>query len=214
MLDLTLASRARCLLVWIVATAATVLTIVWAAPDLRAVPSAPSFDRLVVGVAAGALVASAVWAWGVTGIVVAQALGGRQRAPARGVPRRLRALVLLACGLVVVSGGAVSAADGGHGGPPDPREVLAGLPPPERVLSGLRQDPAGPEPADRVHVVRAGDTLWDIAAAALSEPADDQRITAHWHRIHRLNRAVVGADPDLIHPGQRLRMPTTPPQDR
>jgi hypothetical protein len=213
MIDLTLASRARCLLVWLMATAGTVLTSAWAAPDLRAVPSAPSFDRLVVGVAAGALVACAAWAWLVTGIVVAQALGGRPRAAAPGVPRWLRTLVLLACGLVVVSGPAAQAADGGHGGRSDPREVLAGLPPPERVLGGVRPVPAGPEPADRVHVVRPGDTLWDIAAADVGESSDDALTTAHWHRIHRLNRAVIGSDPDLIHPGQQLRMPT-PQQDR
>jgi hypothetical protein len=165
-----------------------------------------------VGVAAGALAACAVWAWGFTTIVVAQALGGRPRASARGVPHWLRTLVLVACGLVVVSGAAAQATDGGHGGRADPREVLAGLPPPERVLGGLRPVTGAPEPVDRVHVVRPGDTLWAIAAIDL-ESADDERITAHWHRIHRLNRAVVGADPDLIRPGQQLRLPA-PQQDR
>jgi len=213
MFDLTLASRARCLLVWLVATAATGLTAAWAAPDLRAVPTAPSFDRLVVGVAAGALTACAAWAWVVTGIVVAQALGGRPRAAAPGVPHWLRTLVLLACGLVVVGGGAAQAADGGAGGRSDPREVLAGLPPPERVLGGLRPVPPAPEPAERVHVVDPGDTLWDIAATDLGGQPDDGRISAHSHRIHQLNLAVIGSDPDVIHPGQQIRMPT-PPQDR
>ena len=213
MFDLTLASRARCLLVWLVATAATGLTAAWAAPDLRAVPTAPSFDSLVVGVAAGALTACAAWAWVVTGIVVAQALSGRPRAATPGVPRWLRTLVLLACGLVVVGGGAAQAADGGAGGRSDPREVLAGLPPPERVLGGLRPVLPASEPAERVHVVDPGDTLWDIAVTDLGGQPDEARISAHWHRIHRLNLAVIGPDPDLIHPGQQLRMPN-PPQDR
>jgi hypothetical protein len=213
MFDLNFAGRARCLLVWLAATAATALTTAWAAPDLRAVSSAPPFDRLVVGVAAGALTACAAWAWVVTGIVITQALRGRARAAAPGVPHWLRTLVLLACGLVVVSGGAAQAADGGHGGRSDPREVVAGLPPPERVLGGLRAVPAAPEPADSVLVVRPGDTLWDIAAADLDGRPDDALISAHWHRIHRLNLAVIGPDPDLIHPGQQLRMPT-PQQDR
>ena len=210
MFDLTLASRARCLLVWLGATATTALTTAWAAPDVRALPTAPTFDRLVVEVAAAALTACAVWAWVVTGVVVAQALGGRPRAAAPGVPHWLRALVLLACGLAVVGGGAAQAADGGHGGRSDPREVLAGLPPPERVLGGLRPVPAGHERPDRVHVVRPGDTLWAIAAADLGGRADAARISAHWHRIHELNLAVIGSDPDLIHPGQQLRMPTPP----
>lgn len=210
MLDLTLASRARCLLVWLGATAGTALTIAWAAPDLRAVSAAPTFDRLVVGVAAAALTVCAVWAWVVTGVVVAQALGGRPPSTAPGVPHWLRALVLLGCGLAAVGGGAAQAADGGHGGRSDPREVLAGLPPPERVLGGLRAVPAGHGPPDRVYVVRPGDTLWDVAAADLGEHADAARISTHWHRIHGLNVAVIGSDPDLIVPGQQLRMPTPP----
>jgi LysM repeat protein len=212
MIDLTLTSRARCLLVWLLTSGGTAVTIAWAAPDLRAIPAATSFDRLVVGTAAGALVACGLWAWLVTGVVVAQALTGRSQAATPGVPHWVRTLVLLACGLAVVSAPAAQAADGGHGGRPDPREVLAGLPPPERVLGGLRPVTAAPEPVARVHVVRPGDTLWDIAATDLG-PADHERITAHWHRIYRLNRAVVGAEPDLIHPGQQLRMPT-PQQDR
>jgi len=210
MFDLTLASRVRCLLVWLGATAATVLTIAWAAPDVRAAPAAPTFDRLVVGVAAAALTACAVWAWVVTGIVVAQALGGRPRAAAPGLPHWMRAFVLLACGLAVVGGGAAQAADGGHGGRSDPREVLAGLPPPERVLGGLRPVAAGHEPPGRVHVVRPGDTLWAVAAADLGGRADPARISTHWHRIHELNLSVIGSDPDLIHPGQQLRMPVPP----
>ena len=28
-----------------------------------------------------------------------------------------------------------------------------------------------------------------------------------WHLIYRRNRGVIGADPDLIRPGQLLRLP-------
>jgi nucleoid-associated protein YgaU len=31
----------------------------------------------------------------------------------------------------------------------------------------------------------------------------------HWHRTYAANRQVVGTDPDLIHPGQRLVLPPT-----
>jgi nucleoid-associated protein YgaU len=128
------------------------------------------------------------------------------------VPGWLRNAVLVACGLAVVgAGGAAHAHDPrGDDGARIDREVLAGLPPPERVLGALRPLPAPPVTPDRVHVVRAGDTLWDIAAADLGDRADGALITTHWHRIYRLNREAIGADPDLIDPGQELRMPTPP----
>jgi LysM domain len=55
------------------------------------------------------------------------------------------------------------------------------------------------------HTVGAGDTLWDIAAAHL-EPAERSAaaIDRYWQQVYRANRSVVGADPDLIHPGMRL----------
>jgi len=56
-------------------------------------------------------------------------------------------------------------------------------------------------------VVRAGDTLWALAERALPAGADNGAVTARWHRIYRLNRDLIGPDPDLIQPGQRLRLP-------
>jgi nucleoid-associated protein YgaU len=56
-------------------------------------------------------------------------------------------------------------------------------------------------------VVRPGDTLWDLAVRHLPPGADAGAVTACWHRIHELNRAVIGGDPDLILPGQQLRLP-------
>ncbi|WP_018532367.1 transglycosylase family protein [Streptomyces sp. HmicA12] len=44
------------------------------------------------------------------------------------------------------------------------------------------------------YVVRGGDTLGGIAAAHGST----------WQRLYTVNKAVVGGDPDLIVPGQRL----------
>ncbi len=70
------------------------------------------------------------------------------------------------------------------------------------------------------YTIRPGDTLWGIAAARLSpgsrSPASTDR---YWRRIYRANRATVGADPDLIHPGARLVVPpyrsqTAEPGDR
>jgi nucleoid-associated protein YgaU len=60
-------------------------------------------------------------------------------------------------------------------------------------------------------VVRPGDSLWSIAAAELGPDATDTQIAARWPRWYAANRHSIGADPDLIHPGQVLR---TPPADR
>jgi nucleoid-associated protein YgaU len=55
-------------------------------------------------------------------------------------------------------------------------------------------------------VVESGDCLWNIAARRLARPTA-ARIAVAWPRWWRANRARVGADPDLIRPGQRLRPP-------
>lgn len=56
------------------------------------------------------------------------------------------------------------------------------------------------------HRVRPGDTLWSIAERRMPGAAPTE-IDAGWRRIHRANRAVIGADPDLIIPGTTLRLP-------
>lgn len=55
-----------------------------------------------------------------------------------------------------------------------------------------------PQPA-QVHVVRPGETLWDIARACLADPF-------LWPEIFRLNTATV-EDPALIYPSERLVLP-------
>jgi resuscitation-promoting factor RpfA len=77
---------------------------------------------------------------------------------------------------------------------------------------------AGGAHATRVvgaHTVRPGDTLWGIAAAHLP-PAwrSPATIDRYWRQVYRANRAVLGPDPDLIHPGTRLRVPRYRPDPR
>lgn len=57
------------------------------------------------------------------------------------------------------------------------------------------------------HRVQAGETLWSIAAETL-DTRDMRRIARYWPRIHKANRSVIGPNPDLIRPGQRLRLPS------
>lgn len=55
--------------------------------------------------------------------------------------------------------------------------------------------------------VRRGDTLWAIVARHLGAEADDAEIAHQWPRWYAANRAVIGADPDLIQPGTQLVPP-------
>src|ERR1051325_2529356 len=54
-------------------------------------------------------------------------------------------------------------------------------------------------PQGRVHVVRPGDTLWDLARLYLADPF-------LWPDIFRLNTDVV-SNPALIYPNERLVLP-------
>lgn len=59
-------------------------------------------------------------------------------------------------------------------------------------------DAAAPD-RQREHVVRDGDTLWDLAEMYLDDPF-------LWPRIHEVNTEVV-ENPHLIYPDERLRIP-------
>ena len=57
--------------------------------------------------------------------------------------------------------------------------------------------PAKPAPkpaAPRVHVVKSGETLGGIA----------KRYGTTWQKLHAANRSVIGPNPNVIRPGQRL----------
>lgn len=58
-----------------------------------------------------------------------------------------------------------------------------------------------------VHVVSRGESLWRIAADRLGSDASTERIAAAWPLIYEANREVIGDNPGLIHPGQRLAIP-------
>jgi hypothetical protein len=70
---------------------------------------------------------------------------------------------------------------------------------------------AGPAPiamdATAGVIVRAGDSLWSIAAAQLSDDATARQIDATWRAWYRANRDVIGPNPNLVIPGQILQAP-------
>jgi hypothetical protein len=61
------------------------------------------------------------------------------------------------------------------------------------------QDSTASATAERTHLVRPGDTLWQIARSYLNDPWQ-------WREIYRLNAGVVH-DPHWIYPKQTLRLP-------
>jgi nucleoid-associated protein YgaU len=65
----------------------------------------------------------------------------------------------------------------------------------------------GPQRGETTYIVRAGDTLWQIAASLLGPDAGPDAVASEVQRLWTLNADRVGSgDPDLIVPGERLRL--------
>lgn len=75
--------------------------------------------------------------------------------------------------------------------------------------TGRGAAPVAPGDPPRIRVVEPGDSLWAIAAAELGDDATVARVAAAWPALYAANRDVIGVDPDLIHPGQRLTVPAS-----
>ncbi|GAA1796242.1 MULTISPECIES: LysM peptidoglycan-binding domain-containing protein [Brevibacterium] len=94
--------------------------------------------------------------------------------------------------------------------PPDGASDTANDPDGETPDTDTRDPdaPAAPGPdssTPTVHIVSRGESLWSIASELTD--SDDARGTLV-AAIHSANRDVIGADPDLIMPGQRLEIPS------
>jgi nucleoid-associated protein YgaU len=60
-------------------------------------------------------------------------------------------------------------------------------------------------------VIQPGDSLRSIAAMHLPpDQRTDEMVTAYWPRVYDANRASLGGNPDLIHPGVELIIPPLP----
>ncbi|MDQ0373288.1 LysM peptidoglycan-binding domain-containing protein [Cellulomonas humilata] len=90
---------------------------------------------------------------------------------------------------------------------PVPAEATPAPAPPE-PLSAAGAPASTVATVDGV-VVAAGDSLWSIAARHLPPGATDAQVAAAWPRWYAVNAAAIGADPDLIRPGQVLAVPVT-----
>jgi hypothetical protein len=157
------------------------------------------FDLLLIRGALLALGIAALWSAAVVATTAAEALSdGRIRLAASiGCPAPVRAWLVGVFVAVFAGVAPAHAGDAGSGGTSGiPVDALVdGLPLPDRVAGGA--------PRGSSYVVRPGDSLWAIARDLLPD-ADAAAIAAAVRRLHTTNRAVIGPDPDLLLPGQRL----------
>jgi LysM repeat protein len=164
----------------------------------------PEVLRRILMLACGAVVASSLAA-------PAQATGPVATSSADGLASTV--------GLISTSSDTEEPTDSG---PTRARTKLSGLPLPDRVedTPGARSHipiiasagqvvppthPMSTLTRDTV-TVAPGDTLWDIAAGTLGPPTSNSAIARRCEQLHRINRGVIGENPDLIFPGQILRL--------
>ena len=101
--------------------------------------------------------------------------------------------------------------------------LLEGLPVPDRTTGPMgartpeatrpaRRHPRTPESVrlatdERRLEVRPGDSLWSLTAGMVPRNASEADVATGWRLLYAANRAVIGDDPDLLRPGQSLRVP-------
>lgn len=135
------------------------------------------------------------------------------------LPRAIRQTVALTLGLgLVASGASAAAADPGTTGPGTATSSTGAsvdwplqppsLPDPPPIPPPVYGGPPGfGDPVDGAVMVQAGDSLWRLAEDRLAPEASPREIAAAVTAWYRANRQTIGADPDLIQPGQRLLAP-------
>lgn len=162
------------------------------------VAAQPDF-AVLLGAAATVVVAlCAVWVWAVTTAATIEALRGVRVGDVPGARGLVRRLVLTACGVAFAATVSPAQAD-------DLRGVAGQPPQPLTAATATTPTPMG----DDV-VVEPGDSLWRLSADQLrseGRPAADADVDRAWRALWAANAAVVGAQPDLIEPGQVLELP-------
>lgn len=212
---------------WLLGTTGALVVDRWLlAAAWREASTSSRLDGLLSALALLVTAAALTWLCAAVGASVAAETGGIGRRLAGPLaaalaPRSMQFAVRVVCGVAVAGPLGTLPAIAAEAAPADCagttcRTRLAALPVPDRpdvvaqqsataVPASLRARPARP-----VVTVRRGDSLWSIAAAHLPSGADPGDIAAAWPRWYRANRAVLGPDPDLIHPGTELVAPEPP----
>lgn len=183
---------------------------------------ARTFDQSLTVAAAWLLLAGAGWAVLICAAAVLETLtAGRLQATTWICPTPVRRALLAGLGAALVTstagpgwaqvapeGSTVRArnhAEATIGKQTSGPRIARSLPVPSRPT-----DRAGPRTVD----VRAGDTLWGLVARRLPRPTSPGEIAHLVDLTHRRNHEVIGTDPDLIRPGQRLLLPPVPASHR
>lgn len=197
-------------------TALTTGTLAWLWPDIvgtaRLIESlrAPQANQVAtfdtaLGHLGGAFAALCVaWLWLCCTWSIIDAVTGAETAR-RGCPAFVRHAVLVACGLGLAAAAAPSYALDDPAPNPLQGLTVPSVPDTQPAPQGPTQRPTGP---NSTHVVvRPGQSLWRLAERHLPAGADAATVADLVSRLHALNRAQIGADPDVIHPGLRLQLP-------
>jgi len=170
-------------------------------------PEKSEYDALLLALAAWVLLGCAAWAVliGLAAVVETTSAGRLPATAWVGCPRTLRRLLLTGLGVALASAGPLQSSASASAEAP--------LPVPARPVGTVQpgshpaDNQAGPRPG---LVVRPGDSLWRIAEQRLRSSASANEVAALALRLHHRNRGVIGPDPDLIRPGQRLALPPRP----
>jgi nucleoid-associated protein YgaU len=88
--------------------------------------------------------------------------------------------------------------------------------PPSTVPPAPAPPVPAPAPADATITLGPGDHLWSVAARTLAtawgRPAAEREVAPYWRLLVEVNRASLPnpADPDLVFPGDVVRLPPVP----
>jgi len=195
----------------------TLLVVVAAARGLFAAtgplrhPASSEYDALLLALAAWVLLGCAAWAV-LIGIAAVMETASAGRLPVTawvGCPRSIRRVLLAGVGVALVGAGPLqsSATASAEGPLPVPARPVGAVHPESRPGTQPADNQAEPRPE---LVVRPGDSLWRLAEQRLHPSASAEEVAVLVHRLHHRNRGVIGPDPDLIRPGQRLAVPPRP----
>ncbi|MDQ1751167.1 MAG: hypothetical protein QOE71_2223 [Pseudonocardiales bacterium] len=195
-------------------------------------------DRAALALVTAALWLTAAWLALALAATLAGSCPGRfgrgsHILASRVAPRTLRRIVIGAAGASILLGSSSALAEPGPAPPtstmvtttsertppippvPWPTSTASGPSAPLPVAVVPLQPPdakpgrrAVQPPQEGRVTVTAGQSLWLIAAHRLGPTASDQQVATEWPRWYRANRGVIGADPALIRPGERLTVPT------
>lgn len=198
--------------------------VAWRTPDLWLATAGPAV--VVAATFRLAALCGAVWLLAATLLEVmlaAASAPGPNRPRVPGLPCGLRRRIDRAVAAVVATSTlaaptAAVAAPGlpGHIPVPVPREVVVS----HDQVDAPPAPPATPSPAARpprpagaaadLHTVVAGDHLWGIAEDVVTDArggASTTEIAAYWRELIAANRDLPSGNPDLIHPGETVRLP-------